>query len=156
MCTLPHPLTDQVHPLSPPSRSGSGKTLAFTVPIIAALKSPKSKGFRAVIVSPTRELAVQIKREFDRVAAGTKLQVRLLDKSTASVNSFGVSPQSSLSRFHCVARESPAPRFACGVSKTITLCRPCGFRQHHLASSTSSLPHHCDSCTHSQFEEDSP
>lgn len=71
--------------------AGSGKTLAFSIPLIAALKGPAAKGFRAAIVSPTRELAVQIKREFDRVAAGTKLQIRLLDKSTASVNSFGVS-----------------------------------------------------------------
>lgn len=46
------------------------------MPIIAALKGPAAKGFRAVIVSPTRELAAQIKREFDRLAEGTKLQVR--------------------------------------------------------------------------------
>ena len=46
------------------------------MPIIAALKSPAAKGFRAVIVSPTRELAAQIKREFDRLAEGSKLQVR--------------------------------------------------------------------------------
>mmetsp|Transcript_20824 Transcript_20824/g.62111 ORF Transcript_20824/g.62111 Transcript_20824/m.62111 type:complete len:521 (+) Transcript_20824:60-1622(+) len=69
--------------------TGSGKTLAFSVPIVAALGGPAAKGFRAAIVAPTRELAVQIKREFDRIAVGTKLQVRLLDKSTASVNSFG-------------------------------------------------------------------
>lgn len=40
--------------------TGSGKTLAFIVPLIAALGKPQAKGFRAVIVAPTRELAQQV------------------------------------------------------------------------------------------------
>lgn len=51
------------------AETGSGKTLAFGVPCIRHIASlPKSqrKGVKAVIVSPTRELAVQI---FDQLVA---------------------------------------------------------------------------------------
>ena len=40
--------------------TGSGKTAAFLVHIIHCLGAPQKKGFRAVIVSPTRELSMQI------------------------------------------------------------------------------------------------
>ncbi|KAJ3324225.1 DEAD (Asp-Glu-Ala-Asp) box polypeptide 52 [Boothiomyces sp. JEL0866] len=39
--------------------TGSGKTLAFLLPILHDLKAPTKEGFRAVIISPTRELATQ-------------------------------------------------------------------------------------------------
>jgi ATP-dependent RNA helicase DBP3 len=45
------------------AETGSGKTLAFGVPcvrFISAMPKDKRKGIKAVIVSPTRELAVQI------------------------------------------------------------------------------------------------
>lgn len=40
--------------------TGSGKTLAFSIPILMHLKQPTNKGFRALVISPTRELASQI------------------------------------------------------------------------------------------------
>jgi ATP-dependent RNA helicase DDX52/ROK1 len=40
--------------------TGSGKTLAFSIPILMQLKQPTNKGFRALIISPTRELANQV------------------------------------------------------------------------------------------------
>jgi ATP-dependent RNA helicase DDX52/ROK1 len=40
--------------------TGSGKTLAYIIPLLMQLKSHESKGFRAVIISPTRELAQQV------------------------------------------------------------------------------------------------
>lgn len=51
------------------AETGSGKTLAFGVPCVRAISSlPKDqrKGIKAVIVSPTRELAVQI---YDQLVA---------------------------------------------------------------------------------------
>jgi len=75
--------------------TGSGKTLAFVVPLLMKLGKPQAKGFRACIVAPTRELAVQIEREIEKVNRG-HLNVRLLDKSTASKNSFS---KSSSQRF---------------------------------------------------------
>jgi ATP-dependent RNA helicase DDX52/ROK1 len=41
--------------------TGSGKTLAYLIPLLLQLKSHQSKGFRAVIISPTRELAQQVR-----------------------------------------------------------------------------------------------
>ncbi len=49
------------------SETGSGKTLGFAVPIVHAMKR---EGFvQAIILAPTRELAQQIGKEFDKIAA---------------------------------------------------------------------------------------
>ncbi|XP_071945364.1 probable ATP-dependent RNA helicase DDX52 [Antedon mediterranea] len=60
--------------------TGSGKTAAFIIPILAHLKKSKSTGVRAVVVSPTRELAQQTHREFERLAKGRGLKILVLDK----------------------------------------------------------------------------
>ncbi|VBB32965.1 unnamed protein product [Acanthocheilonema viteae] len=41
------------------SRTGSGKTAAFVIPILQKLKTRDMKGIRALIIEPTRELAMQ-------------------------------------------------------------------------------------------------
>jgi ATP-dependent RNA helicase DeaD len=41
------------------AQTGTGKTAAFSLPIIELI-DPKKKGVQAIILSPTRELAVQI------------------------------------------------------------------------------------------------
>jgi ATP-dependent RNA helicase DBP3 len=53
------------------AETGSGKTLAFGVPCMRYIKSlPKSerKGVKAVMVSPTRELALQIHEQLEKLA----------------------------------------------------------------------------------------
>jgi superfamily II DNA/RNA helicase len=40
--------------------TGSGKTAAFLIPVLHHLKEPRNKGFRALILAPTRELAQQV------------------------------------------------------------------------------------------------
>lgn len=62
--------------------TGSGKTLAFLLPILHALKGPTKEGFRAVFVSPTRELAQQIHRECLKLCQGKPFKICLLSKST--------------------------------------------------------------------------
>lgn len=64
------------------SPTGSGKTLSFIIPILHILKAPMKKGFRAVIISPTRELAQQIYREFQMVSKGKPFRICLLSKAT--------------------------------------------------------------------------
>ncbi|CAI5948483.1 unnamed protein product [Closterium sp. NIES-65] len=64
--------------------TGSGKTVAFLLPVVMALKSHSPDAIRAVILVPTRELALQISRALKQLAAGTKLRARLLTKATAS------------------------------------------------------------------------
>jgi ATP-dependent RNA helicase DDX52/ROK1 len=43
--------------------TGSGKTLAYLIPLLMQLKLHRSKGFRAAIISPTRELAHQVRSQ---------------------------------------------------------------------------------------------
>ena len=60
------------------AETGSGKTLAFGVPCvrnIAAFPKDKRKGIKAVIVSPTRELAVQIYDQLVALATPVGLSV---------------------------------------------------------------------------------
>ncbi|KAF2115184.1 P-loop containing nucleoside triphosphate hydrolase protein [Lophiotrema nucula] len=59
------------------AETGSGKTLAFGVPCIRYIKSlPKKqqKGVKAVIVSPTRELASQIHEQLVKLATPANLE----------------------------------------------------------------------------------
>lgn len=58
--------------------TGSGKTLAFGIPMVARLKNAKPHAPTGLVLSPTRELAEQIRRELDPLA-----QVR--DRSVAAV-----------------------------------------------------------------------
>jgi ATP-dependent RNA helicase DeaD len=49
------------------AHTGTGKTLAFAIPILEGL-SPKGYGVEAIVLCPTRELAVQVADEFGRLA----------------------------------------------------------------------------------------
>ena len=60
------------------AQTGTGKTAAFAIPIIHHLhrivgSSKKSKQIRCLVVTPTRELAVQIGQNFDQYAKYTNL-----------------------------------------------------------------------------------
>ncbi|MEO0482442.1 MAG: DEAD/DEAH box helicase [Planctomycetota bacterium] len=54
------------------AKTGTGKTAAFSLPLIELCD--EGDPFQAVIVAPTRELAVQITQEFNRLAKGTRLR----------------------------------------------------------------------------------
>ncbi|CAL8364810.1 unnamed protein product [Lota lota] len=73
--------------------TGSGKTLAFCLPLLAHLKQPANQGFRAVIISPTRELASQTHRELVRLSDGLGFRVHIIDKASLAAKKYG--PQSS-------------------------------------------------------------
>ncbi|KAG7400967.1 DEAD (Asp-Glu-Ala-Asp) box polypeptide 52 [Phytophthora boehmeriae] len=66
--------------------TGSGKTAAFAIPILANLAAGTGtgQGIRSIVLAPTRDLAVQIRAEFMRLAAGKKLHITLLSKATAA------------------------------------------------------------------------
>jgi ATP-dependent RNA helicase RhlE len=83
--TQPTPIQEQSIPLVLAGRdligcaqTGTGKTGAFAIPIIHQLhrivgSSKKAKEIRALIVTPTRELAVQIGQSFDTYGKYTNL-----------------------------------------------------------------------------------
>ncbi|KAF1378572.1 hypothetical protein PFLUV_G00191940 [Perca fluviatilis] len=73
--------------------TGSGKTLAFCLPLLAHLQQPANRGFRAVVISPTRELANQTYRELLRLSEGVGFRVHIMDKASLAAKKYG--PQSN-------------------------------------------------------------
>lgn len=59
------------------AQTGTGKTAAFAIPIIDKLnknkKSKKSEGIKAVVMVPTRELAIQITEVFQEIGKKTNV-----------------------------------------------------------------------------------
>ena len=57
------------------ARTGTGKTAAFAIPILETLDQP-ARGHqpRALVLVPTRELAVQVRDEVERLAYGRKIR----------------------------------------------------------------------------------
>jgi superfamily II DNA/RNA helicase len=62
------------------AQTGTGKTAAFTLPLVERLQSGRSKSRmpRALVIAPTRELADQVAMSFEKYAKGTKLTWALL------------------------------------------------------------------------------
>ncbi len=50
------------------ARTGSGKTLAFALPMVEVV-DPKLKAVQALVLTPTRELAVQVAGVIDELGA---------------------------------------------------------------------------------------
>lgn len=72
--------------------TGSGKTLAFLLPLVQRLKVEK-KGVQAVILVPTRELALQIEDVFKKMGTPFKINASYGGHSTKiEMNNFSVPP----------------------------------------------------------------
>lgn len=73
------------------AQTGTGKTAAFALPILHRLydgqNTPKNKQIRALIVSPTRELAIQIEENFKTYSTYTNL------KTTSVYGGMAMEPQ---------------------------------------------------------------
>ncbi len=85
--TTPTPIQEQAIPVAMAGRdvlgiaqTGTGKTAAFTIPMIERLMSGRSKAQmpRALVLAPTRELADQVASSFEKYAKGTRLSWALL------------------------------------------------------------------------------
>ena len=57
------------------AKTGTGKTLGFGLPLLERLLQSETKGVRALILAPTRELAVQVGNDLQRVSRHTNLRV---------------------------------------------------------------------------------
>ncbi|XP_010537390.1 PREDICTED: DEAD-box ATP-dependent RNA helicase 57-like [Tarenaya hassleriana] len=73
--------------------TGSGKTFAFICPMLINLKRPSTDGIRAVILSPTRELAAQTAREGKKLTKGSKFRIKIMTKVLVKTADF--------SKLHC-------------------------------------------------------
>ncbi|KAK6180767.1 hypothetical protein SNE40_008759 [Patella caerulea] len=69
--------------------TGSGKTASFIIPVLHHLQAPKNLGFRALVLAPTRELAKQTFREFDRLSEGMGFRVHFISKVALAAKKFG-------------------------------------------------------------------
>ena len=83
--TTPTPIQEQAIPLLLQSRdllgcaqTGTGKTAAFAIPILQMLylkkEAVKTRPIKALILTPTRELAIQIKESFEAYGKNTGLK----------------------------------------------------------------------------------
>jgi ATP-dependent RNA helicase RhlE len=57
------------------AQTGTGKTAAYVLPILMKLKYAQGDHARALIIAPTRELAIQIEENIKTFAANTDLRV---------------------------------------------------------------------------------
>ncbi|QPG76296.1 hypothetical protein FOA43_003682 [Brettanomyces nanus] len=72
------------------ARTGSGKTAAFLLPLVEKLKQHSQKiGIRAVVLSPTRELASQTYKQLNEFARGVDLRILLLVGGDSLEDQFG-------------------------------------------------------------------
>ena len=95
------------------AQTGTGKTAAFALPIIQQLaKKPtrfgQSRAIRALILTPTRELALQIGESFDAYGKYLKLRIEQDNIQIAEVNCH------LRRRKSAGAGECPPPRCGCG------------------------------------------
>ncbi len=60
------------------AQTGTGKTLSFLIPVIEKLQQAPGKGASALILLPTRELAMQVEKAFRTLTVGTNLSVALV------------------------------------------------------------------------------
>src|SRR5437773_4493170 len=58
------------------SKTGSGKTLGFAIPIVEQLLPESTKRPEALVLVPTRELATQVKDDFHDIAKAKRLRVK--------------------------------------------------------------------------------
>jgi ATP-dependent RNA helicase RhlE len=82
-----HPTAVQSQTISPAlaghdvvatAQTGTGKTLAFVLPLLESLIKNPRPGISAVILSPTRELAIQTEETFAKMAAGSGLRAAVV------------------------------------------------------------------------------
>src|SRR5207237_2188744 len=59
------------------ARTGSGKTLAFALPIVQRT-DPNLRAVQALVLVPTRELAIQVGSVIEPLARARRLRVQLL------------------------------------------------------------------------------
>ncbi len=60
------------------AQTGTGKTLAFLLPVLHSLMESRPAGVGAVILTPTRELAIQIHEAFQKLSGSTGIRAAVV------------------------------------------------------------------------------
>ena len=82
--TTPTPIQEQAIPpalegkdVLATAQTGTGKTLAFLIPIIERLQVKSAvTGVRALVLLPTRELAMQVNQEYEKLRSASMRKVQ--------------------------------------------------------------------------------
>uniref|UniRef100_A0A7N0VDQ5 ATP-dependent RNA helicase n=1 Tax=Kalanchoe fedtschenkoi TaxID=63787 RepID=A0A7N0VDQ5_KALFE len=98
------------------SPTGSGKTLAYALPIVQALSTRAVKCLRALVVLPTRDLAVQVKDVFSAIGPAVGLSVGLaVGQSSIADEISHLVKRPKLDVGICYDPEYPSPAPQCAV-----------------------------------------
>jgi ATP-dependent RNA helicase RhlE len=68
------------------AQTGTGKTLSFLIPVIEMLQKSEARGAQALIVLPTRELAMQVETAFKTIRSNSRQSVALVVGGMAERN----------------------------------------------------------------------
>ncbi|NRU21815.1 ATP-dependent RNA helicase DeaD [Clostridium beijerinckii] len=68
------PVLLEGHDVIGQAQTGTGKTLAFGAPVLSRIRSSEEK-ISSIILTPTRELAIQVNDELNRIAKFTKIKL---------------------------------------------------------------------------------
>jgi ATP-dependent RNA helicase RhlE len=60
------------------AQTGTGKTLGFLIPIVEQLQKTETRGAQALILLPTRELAMQVEKAFRTIRTSSSQTVALV------------------------------------------------------------------------------
>ena len=60
------------------AQTGTGKTLAFLIPVIEMLQREPSQSARVLVLLPTRELAIQVNEEYEKLRVGELARAALV------------------------------------------------------------------------------
>ena len=99
------PIVSQGYDLLGCAQTGTGKTAAFSIPIIQRLYLQKKKGYKrgikALILTPTRELAIQIGESFAAYGRFAGLRHTVIGKRHRYINRYaGTSAGLDRTRIH--------------------------------------------------------
>ena len=67
------------------AQTGSGKTAAFMLPTIHRLMASGTRGTRALVLTPTRELAAQILEDVNELGVHTPISGAAMQLASATV-----------------------------------------------------------------------
>lgn len=124
------------------SPTGSGKTLAYALPIVQVLSTHAVRCLRALVVLPTRDLALQVKEVFDAIAPPVGLSVGLaVGQSSIADEIADLIKRPKLQAGICYDPEDPSPELQSAVD--ILVATPGRLVDHINSTHGFTLEHLC-------------